>query len=241
MRAFSVIGLLITCRDISSYLDSLNCSAGGKHAYYRALRAFYKWLYSPKSGYKLNPHDNPILLVDSPKRENRIMSSLNEETVNDLISKVDTLRDKCIVKLFFDSGMRLKELTNIKRDDINWDNLTITIIGKGNKQRKAPFTKETATMLKQYLGENHCTGNIWGINQNGIDTIIRRLSRKTGIKFSCYSFRRGFACNLHRKGLSTLDIMHLGGWSDLSMVLKYTQSIMFDDCLEHYKKLYVHT
>ena len=194
-------------------------------------------LYSPKSGYKLNPQDNPILLVDSPMRKNRIMSSLNEETINELVSKVDTMRDKCIIKLFFDTGMRLKELTNIRRDDINWDNLTITIIGKGNKQRKAPFPKDTATMLKRYLGKNHCAGNIWGINQNGIDTMIRRLSRNTGIKFSCHSFKRGFACNLHRKGLSTLDIMHLGGWSDLSMVLRYTRSITFDDCLEHYKKI----
>jgi len=174
-------------------------------------------------------------MVDSPKRENRIMPSLNEEIVNSLISRVETLRDKCIIKLFFDSGMRLKELTNIKRDDINWDNLTVTIIGKGNKQRKAPFTHETATMLEQFLRENHSTGNIWGVNYNGIDTMIRRLSKETGIKFSCHSFRRGFACNLHRKGLSTLDIMHLGGWSDLSMVLRYTRSITFEDCLEHYK------
>ncbi len=125
--------------------------------------------------------------------QNGIMPSLNEEMVNDLVSRVDTLRDKCIIKLFFDSGMTLKELTNIKRYDIDWDNLTVTIIGKGNKQRKAPFTQETATMIKEYLGENHATGAIWGINKNGIDTIIRRLSRETGIKFSCHSFRRGFA------------------------------------------------
>ncbi len=42
---------------------------------------------------------------------------------------------------------------------------------------------------------------------------------------------------LHRKGLSTLDIMHLGGWEDLDMVLKYTRSITFEDCLKHYKQV----
>jgi len=51
--------------------------------------------------------------------------------------------------------------------------------------------------------------------------------KENGIKFSCHSFRRGFACNLHRRGLSTLDIMHLGGWSDLIMVSRYTRSITF--------------
>ena len=67
--------------------------------------------------------------------------------------------------------------------------------------------------------------------------MLGRLSRKTGIGFSTYAFRRSFACSLHRKGLSTLDIMYLGGWQDLSMVLRYTRSITFDDCLEHYKRV----
>ena len=71
----------------------------------------------------------------------------------------------------------------------------------------------------------------------GIQTMLRRLSEDTGIKCNAHSFRRGFACNLHRKGLSTLDIMHLGGWESLDMVLNYTRSITFEDCLNHYRAL----
>ena len=48
-------------------------------------------------------------------------------------------------------------------------------------------------------------------------------------------FRRGFVCNLHHKGLFTLNVMYLGGGEDLDMMLKYTRSITFEDCLEHYK------
>ncbi|MFC2000016.1 hypothetical protein ACFLXE_04580 [Chloroflexota bacterium] len=66
-------------QDIALFLNSLQCSNGGKHAYYRALRAFYNWLYSPKSGYGLSPQDNPILSVDSPKVENRILPSFTQE------------------------------------------------------------------------------------------------------------------------------------------------------------------
>jgi len=40
---------------------------GGRHAYYRALRAFYSWLYSPKAGMGLNAQANPMLLVDAPE------------------------------------------------------------------------------------------------------------------------------------------------------------------------------
>lgn len=66
--------------------------------------------------------------------------------------------------------------------------------------------------------------------------MLYRLEQDTGLKCNAHTFRRSFACNLHRRGLSTLDVMHLGGWSDLNMVLRYTRSITFEDCLRHYKK-----
>ena len=133
--------------------------------------------------------------------------------------------------------MRLSELANIKAQDINWESNTITIIGKGNKQRKAPFTNKTARMLKEVIARNHSSHNIWNINQYGIQQMLERLEKATGIKCNPHAFRRGFACNLHRKGLSTLSIMHLGGWEDLSMVLRYTKSVTFDDCLVHYREV----
>jgi integrase len=235
-----VIGLNINAQDIEQFLDSLQCTNGGKHAYFRTLKTFYFWLYSKKSGYKLSPQDNPISLVDSPKVGKRILPSLTETQVSKLLNSSDNLRDRCIISLLADSGMRLSELTSIRPFDIDWGNYTITIIGKGNKQRKAPFTDRTANLLKLYLNNNgHHQGNIWGMNDRAIQWMLSNLEKQTGIKSNPHSFRRGFACNLHRKGLSTLDIMHLGGWSDLSMVLRYTRSITFEDCLEHYRQISV--
>ena len=110
--------------------------------------------------------------------------------------------------------MRLSKLINIHRRDIDWETQTIVVIGKGNRERRAPFTTKTGELLQQHLTNNHYQGNIWGIGKRGIQTMLKKLSGEMGIRFSCHAFRRGFACNLHRKGLSTLDIMHLGGWSD---------------------------
>ena len=85
---------------------------------------------------------------------------------------------------------------------------------------------------------NNSTGdNIWNMKPRGVQNMLLELAKRSSIPCNPHSFRRGFACNLHRKGLSTLDIMHLGGWSDLSMVLRYTRSITFEDCLEHYRKV----
>ena len=95
-----------------------------------------------------------MLLVDAPKVERRITPSLTLEQVDYLIQQVDELRDKTIISLFADSGMRLSELASIKASDIDWDSYTITIIGKGNKQRKALFTERTANLLRQWIHNN---------------------------------------------------------------------------------------
>ncbi|MFC1912049.1 tyrosine-type recombinase/integrase [Chloroflexota bacterium] len=99
------------------------------------------------------------------------MPSVTEEQVEQLVFIVGSLRDECIIRLLFDSGMRLSELTNIQLSDINWGSFTITIIGKGNKQRKAPFTERTARLLQVYLDDNHYYGNIWGLSTHGIETM----------------------------------------------------------------------
>jgi site-specific recombinase XerD len=214
---------------INSFLANLNCG-NAKLNYYRAITIFVRWLL--RTGYI---KDNPLAQVDRPKPAKRILPSITTERVQHLIDALDSIRDKAIISLLADSGMRLNELANIHASDIDWDSYTITIIGKGNKQRGAPFTQRTAKLLQLYLGGNHHNGSIWNLKPRGTQTVLQGLEFQTGIKCNAHSFRRGFACNLHRKGLSTLDIMHLGGWEDLSMVLRYTRSITFEDCLEHYK------
>ncbi len=233
-RSGRVIGINVIGQEITEFLNSLDCTNGGKHAYYRTLRSFYTWLYSRKSGHHLNPQDNPILDVDAPKVEKRILPSLTEEQVEFLINHVKSVRDKCLISLLADSGMRLSEIASVKQSDIDWNTKTILIIGKGNKQRRAPFTSKTGKWLRELPDQED---NIWGINKYGIQQMLERLENETGIKCNPHVFRRAFACNLHRKGLSTLSIMYLGGWENLDMVLRYTRSITFEDCLKHYEQV----
>jgi len=82
--------------------------------------------------------DSPLKRVDPPKPPKPILPSQTREQVDYLIAQVDNVRDKAIISMFFDSGMRLNELVNVKVGDINWDDYTATIWGKGNKQRRAP-------------------------------------------------------------------------------------------------------
>ena len=65
--------------------------------------------------------------------------------------------------------------------------------------------------------------------------MLRRLQVRTGIKCNAHSFRRGFATELRRKGLSELDIAELGRCSSTEMVQRYSKAYTFQDAATRYK------
>jgi site-specific recombinase XerD len=233
LRPF-VVNYELTPTDINSFLANLNCH-NGKNAYYRAIRAFCNWLY--RQGHM---KDNPIKRVDTPKMTKVLLPSLTQEQVADLIDQAEAVRDKAIISLFADSGIRLNELVNIKESHIDWESRTVTVWGKGGKQRKAPFTKRTADLLRQIFRVNKVNGvskNIWGLERRGIQIMLYRLQEKTGLSCNPHTFRRTFASNLHRAGLDVEHIMRLGGWESLDMVLRYTRSVKFEESLRLYQMM----
>ncbi len=235
-RAIKVVGFNVSCHDIAIYLKSLECSAGGKHAYYRVLRTFYNWLYSRKSGYHLNIQDNPILDVDAPKVDRKILPSFTPQQVNYLIEQASCVRDKAIISLFADSGLRLSELTNIKLQNIDWQNRLIKVRCKGNKEGLAPFGKRTEDLLKQWLS-THNGNNLWDLKFRGISIMLKRLSKKTGLPCNPHTFRRTFASILAKRGVDSLHIMRLGRWESIQMVERYTRSVQFEDSLKLYSDI----
>jgi len=221
----------LTPESINDFLSDLKCG-NAKHAYYRALRVFCNW--TAREGYVQN---NPIERIDPPKTTEPILPSLTANQVEHLIKTVDNMRDKCIISLFADSGMRLSELANIKSSNIDWQDYTITIWGKGQKQRRAPFTERTAKLLKQVVANNGYGPNLWNMEPHGIQLMLQRLKQETGLQCNPHTFRRTFASNLHRAGMDIEHIMRLGGWSSLDMVITYTKSVKFEDSLKLYREI----
>ena len=149
-----------------------------------------------------------------------------------LLTYVDNPRDECLLRLLFDSGCRLSEVVGIKDSDFDWDKGTVIVIGKGNKQRKAPFTEATGKHLQRWFREHET----FELNKYGVQTMLRRLKIKTGIVCNPHTFRRGFTNTLFRKGKSTKVVMSLGGWSDIKQVEKYSKQFSQEDALEQYDR-----
>jgi site-specific recombinase XerD len=233
-RASQVIGFNISGREITHFLKSLNCAPGGKFAYYRCLKTFYIWLYSHKSGYHLNVQDNPILDVDAPKLDRKILPSFTPEQLDYLIEQACCVRDKAIISLFADSGLRLNELANIEMQNIDWKNRLIKMKCKGNKEGLAVFGKRTESLLNQWLSTYEPDNKLWDLKFRGVSIMLKRLSLKTGLPCNAHTFRRTFASILAKRGVDCLHIMRLGRWSSIQMVQHYTKSVQFEDSLKLY-------
>jgi site-specific recombinase XerC len=123
-------------RTIEQYLNTIQPNENGlgaRHASYRALRVFYTWLHSEYG------MDNPMTGVQAPILSKLILPSLTREQVQNLIDTVDSSRDRAIIALFAESGLRLTELASIKASDIDWRSQTIKSHGQGPQRGSGPI------------------------------------------------------------------------------------------------------
>lgn len=174
--------------------------------------------------------------MDSPSIARKILPSITEEQLDILLKAAESQRDKCIVSLLFDSGLRISELCAIKPSDIDWSNNTIRVVVKGNREAKAAFTSKTATLLQEHL-VTHGHDTLFGMKPKGIQDMLTRLSQKVGFPGNAHSFRRGFAVHQVKSGLSNKVIQALGGWETPNMVSHYAASLTFGDALQLYKRV----
>ncbi len=203
---------------------------GNRHAYYRAIKTFYNWRE------EIFNLPSPMKLLKAPKLDRLILPSLTREQVSKLIDLAEDTRDRAIIAMFTESGLRLSELANIKPQDIDWETGTIKIMGKGRKEALAPLGTTTQKYLRSWLSEYQLDGvNIWGLNKWGIISMLRRLRSYTGLPCNPHTFRRTFACLLREAGLDVMTIKDLGRWESLEMVQRYTRSVTFRDSLRFYK------
>jgi len=218
---------------IEQYLNSIPPNQYGlatRHASYRTIKTFYRWLSSEYGFF------NPVAGISAPILGKPIFPSLTRNRVIHLIERAGTIRDKAIIACFTESGLRLSELVSIRQENINWELRTVQIVGKGRKEAYAPFGGLTEKYLKTWLKQHQPNGNLWGLNQWGIASMLRRLETVTGLPCNLHTFRRTFACLLRKAGVDTMTIKDLGRWESLDMVQRYTRSVTFRDSLRFYKE-----
>lgn len=207
-----------------------------------ALRHFFNYLVEKQ----IIPQ-NPFIFVNSPKKSRNLPDVLYLEQVERLFELNSQrndelmLRDQAILEVLYGSGLRVSELVNLKRQDINLINRTMMIFGKGKKERIVPFSKSALEYMKHYENElrpkliernkidfdvEYFFLNDLGrkITTRGIEFILNEIERKTGCYYSLHphTLRHTFATHLLEGGASLRDIQELLGHESLNATQIYT-------------------
>ncbi|MFC1893065.1 tyrosine-type recombinase/integrase [Chloroflexota bacterium] len=218
------IGYPMTAEGIIRYLYSLSCHYG-KLKFYSCLRALLNWLF-------LNDYisDNVMKRVPQPRIQTKLLPVVSKEQLEILLNHCHCERDKALVNLLWYSGMRISEAVNIKASDFNWEEGTVTVLGKGNRYRKCIAGNG---LIRQWFNEH----DSFEVVKGGAQTMLKRLKIESGIPCNAHSFRRGFCVHQVKSGLSTRVVQALGGWESIAMVERYSKSLTFDDALGAYRQL----
>jgi len=184
---------------------------------------------------------NPMANVKKPKLPNRTVKGLEPEIIKTLLNTfsgrgINDLRNKAMLLMFLDTGLRLSELTGLKLSDINLDKGIIKTIGKGNKERYARIGVKTQKALWNYVAVRPVdTEYVWqGKNNNmmtkdGVAQMVRNLGKRLGMKLSPHKLRHSFAISFLRNGANPFELQIALGHTTLEMTRRYTQALGFDD------------
>ena len=214
-----------------------------------ALRSFYRFL-RVKGVIAVSP----VQGVKGPKNKKPLPQFVKESEMNALLDDTDLgegfigIRNKTVIAVLYETGMRMAELIGLDDRDIDFNNQTIKVTGKRNKQRFIPFGKELDTYLHQYMeARTNAFGPTQGaffLSQKG-ERIPRHqvyllvkdaLSKVSGVsKKSPHVLRHTFATSMLNHDAELGAVKELLGHDSLQTTQIYVHTT-FQELKEIYKQ-----
>lgn len=238
--------LNIKNEDIYAFFKNNKFASSSVSRKISALKSFYNFLVLKKY-----IEYSPVSMISSPKRNKKLPNYITYEEYDNIFNDdfnfervnkkgVDTLfktRDKLMVELLYDTGVRIGELVNIKIKDINFSNDEIKVFGKGSKERIVYYGEYSKDLLNEYINNErklllkNKESEYLFLNKNGVritdrgarkivDKIFKPLS--TYKKVSPHTLRHTFATHMLDGGCDLKVVQELLGHENLSTTEIYT-------------------
>jgi integrase/recombinase XerC len=201
-----------------------------------------------------NIERTPMVNIVSPKAGKRLPVYIEEKDLATLFKHVsfpDTWKgstDKLLVSIFYQTGIRLSELVNLKESQVDPGNRSIKVTGKGNKERIIPINKELIGLIESYCKEKRklpaCDNTYLLVNEKGKKlypkyvylAVTSYLGEVTTLnKKSPHVLRHSFATHLTNHGADINSIKELLGHASLAATQIYTHNSI-EKLKEVYKK-----
>jgi len=201
--------------------------------YWTGLSVFFNWCV--REGFF---EISPMVNMRKPKIAKKVMKGLENGDMAKLLnisgrSLID-YRNKAILMLFLDSGLRLSELASLKLDDISLKQGTVKVYGKGAKERITPMGIKTRKAVWNYLARRNGDG-LWGITADGIAQMVKDSGRKVGLDISPHKLRHTFAISFLRNGANAFEVQRSLGHSTLEMTRRYCQALGDEDVIKRHR------
>lgn len=228
----------ITLSDLYDFLNYVevdrNNSAYAKTRKVATLKSFFKFL-----NIKIKIiNENPTLELETPKIKKRLPVYLTLDQSKKVLESMNKgkkyySRDYCIFVLFLNCGMRLSELCNIKLKDIKED--TITIIGKGDKERTVYLNEECIKAINNYLKDRKELNNYdeylflskrkTKITARAVEDLVKKHIENAGFrdkKYTPHKLRHSAATMYLKEGVDIRFIQEILGHENISTTEIYT-------------------
>lgn len=211
--------------------------------YYIGLKTFFKVMVDDGMISK-----NPMAGIPKPKKPKLLIRPLDKTQIAALMAIVKRkdfvgIRNRAMLYLFLDSGLRKSELINLKPEDVDWNGQQVRVMGKGGKERMVPFGNscrqglwaywtKRRTVERQHFFINHF-GNKLAAPR--VSEMVRRLGARIGVHLTVHQLRHTFATEYIRNGGDPISLKEMLGHETLETVMIYVRLANQDVSLKHRK------
>ncbi len=232
--------------DVKKFLENKKLLSSTISRKISSIKSFYNFLLL-----KEYINYNPINMVSYPKKEKKLPNYISYEEFENVfnnehnferinkkgVNNLFKIRDKLMVELLYDTGLRISELVNIELKNINLSTCEIKVFGKGSKERIVYYGEYSKDLINNYIENDrkkilkNKANEYLFINKNG-DRITDRGARKiidkvfkslnTYKKVTPHTLRHTFATHMLDEGCDLKVVQELLGHENLSTTEIYT-------------------
>ena len=233
IHAVSDIGkniLLIDTDDLRNYLSNYqelrSSSKSTIDNIRRILSSFYAWLEDEDIVVK-----SPVRRIHKVKSGSVVKDTFSDEELERIRDNCDNIRDLAMIDLLSSTGMRVGELVNLNRGDVDLNQRECIVLGKGDKQRVVYFDARTKLHLEEYLSERTDSNESLFVSLNkphsrlsisGIESRIKSIGVRSSLDdVHPHKFRRTMATQAIDKGMPIEQVQKLLGHVRIDTTLQY--------------------
>ena len=211
---------------LSQYKEKSNCGSTTIDNIRRILSSFFSWLEDEDYIIK-----SPVRRIHKIKTAQLVKDTLSDENIEQLRDNCENIRDLSLIELLVSTGMRVGEIVNINKKDINFEERSCIVLGKGNKQREVYFDAKTKIHLLEYLDKRNDDNEALFVSfrkpyqrlsSSGIELIVRNIGIDSNINnVHPHKFRRTLATMAIDKGMPVEQVQKLLGHVKIETTMHY--------------------